>query len=614
MIDCPRCHTENPDDARFCGGCGENLARFRQPSLDPLIGQVLDNKYQVLQHLGDGGMAKVYLAKQLSLDKEVAIKIINKDLLQNETQVKRFQREAWSASRLDHPHSIRIIDFGQTNDGLHFIAMEVIRGKELTDVIAAEFPIPAPRVVKIMCQLLSVLAEAHMNKIIHRDLKPDNIMLINRFDEQDFVKVLDFGIAKLQERDPNMPALTMAGIVCGTPEYMSPEQAMGQDLDHRTDIYSCGCILYELLTGQVPFEANNYQAILGMHIRDAPMPPSQRRADLTISPELEAIALKAMAKHRDDRFGDALEMKAALEQIAAQMTLNESGSFPTPAATPQAAPTQAAGGPPTLSGLDSTPTLADAAPANPTVAQTLPDQAAQPTLTQDAPAAKKGVPIGAVIGIVVVVAVLAVVAVLFLMKDDGGASTPPATAQQAQQPANDTPPAQDAKPAKMKIEPENIAADDPNTQPDAANNEQAAPANADAAQPDEANGQPDEAPAQVGSAPAPQEQPATRRPAPRRSGVEIPDNLTSAQRQELALTYYETGNKNFKKGKIDEAIDYYNASRQLNPRNAQVYKKLGMSYMRKRNNSTAKKMFKTYLRYAGDASDVARIQELIENL
>jgi len=280
------------------------------------MGQVLEGKYLILEHLGDGGMGTVYKAEQLTLNKTVAIKILHKSLLQDDVQVKRFQREAWSASRLEHPHSIQIIDFGQTPEGNHYIVMEFLKGRELTDVIRKDYPLAPERIVHILCQVCSVLAEAHANKIIHRDLKPENIVLIERAEEKDFVKVLDFGIAKLQERDPSRPALTMQGIVCGTPEYMSPEQAMGKDLDARTDIYSIGCILYEMLTGKVPYDANTYQAILTMHIQGDLTPPSSvAPQNVASGSPLEKICLKAMAREREKRFASALEMKQALESV-----------------------------------------------------------------------------------------------------------------------------------------------------------------------------------------------------------------------------------------------------------------------------------------------------------
>ncbi len=306
---------QNKDQAKYCVNCGMNLAASSQPeqNADPFIGTTLDDKFLILDHIGDGGMGKVYKAEQLSLNKIVAVKILNQELLGNDTQVKRFQREAWSASRLNHPHSIAIIDFGCTAGNYHYIAMEYLEGQELSEVIEKHYPLRKPRVVKIMGQVLSVLHTAHQNKIVHRDLKPENIMLINVAEEEDFVKVLDFGIAKLTERTPDMAALTMEGIVCGTPEYMSPEQALGKDLDARTDIYSAGCILYEMLTGEVPFWANNYQAILGMHIRDVPRSPSQVVPERGISKQLEQVLLKAMEKNPKDRFQTALEMKAALE-------------------------------------------------------------------------------------------------------------------------------------------------------------------------------------------------------------------------------------------------------------------------------------------------------------
>ena len=352
MILCPRCHAENKDDARFCERCGENLAALSQKSQDPFIGRILSDKYLILDHLGDGGMGKVYKAEQLSLSKNIAIKILHKELLKNDTQVKRFQREALLASRLEHPNSINIIDFGKTEEGAHFLAMEALSGVELSDVIKKEFPLECERTVHILMQVCSVLAEAHANTIVHRDLKPENIMLIDRMEDPNFVKVLDFGIAKLHERDENEPAITMQGMVCGTPEYMSPEQAMGKELDPRTDLYSLGCVLYEMMTQQVPFKNPNPQALLAMHIKDKPIPPSQLRSELDINPDLEKIALKAMKKKVENRFQSSLDMRQAFEAL-----LVDAGKFrPTNASQPIPTPPPQPPEPPQSGKLNNIPT------------------------------------------------------------------------------------------------------------------------------------------------------------------------------------------------------------------------------------------------------------------
>ncbi len=316
MVICPECGTECADDAKFCPTCGSSLIAAKQDSNeDPFIGKKIKGNFLIESKLGEGGMGVVYKATQLSLDKPVAVKVLHKHLFSADKSIAlRFQREAKSASKIEHPNCINIIDFGQIEDeGSLFIAMEFIHGRPLTDIIQEEFPLERKRIAKILAQVCSVLAEAHSKGIVHRDMKPDNIMIIDRPEEPDFVKVLDFGIAKLMDRQG--PKLTMDGMVCGTPEYMAPEQAMGKDLDARADIYAVGCILYEMLTQHVPFEDDSYQVILTSHVRDMPMTPSQRRPDLQIDPELEAICMKALQKDPAARFQDCVEMKHAFEAV-----------------------------------------------------------------------------------------------------------------------------------------------------------------------------------------------------------------------------------------------------------------------------------------------------------
>ena len=438
-IICPSCGKENLDKAKFCTGCGENLSSVsgaRSPSgtsafimgdmsaepdpepaprtrKDTCLGQVLEGKYLISEHLGDGGMGSVYKAEQLTLNKTVAIKILHKNLLQDDVQVKRFQREAWSASRLEHPHSIQIIDFGQTPEGNHYIVMEFLKGLELAEIIRRDYPLSPERIVHILSQVCSVLAEAHANKIIHRDLKPENIVLIERAEEKDFVKVLDFGIAKLQERDPSKPALTMQGIVCGTPEYMSPEQAMGKDLDSRTDIYSIGCILYEMLTGKVPYDANTYQAILTMHIQGDLTPPSSI-APQNVAPgsPLEKICMKAMSREREKRFESTIAMKQALEAA-----LCETHSVPTAASRTEESKARSVKG-----------------------ANVAPSTGVGP-LTEGS--VSNGMGMGAVAGIAVV-ALIVVIGVLYVAFSGGeeNKEVPPVAEQAVQPPVN--PPAADA--------------------------------------------------------------------------------------------------------------------------------------------------------------------------
>jgi len=283
-------------------------------SAEKMIGRVVAGNFRIEALLGSGAMGHVYQAEQLSLGKAVAIKILHPHLQTEDKLIIRFQREAKSASRLNHPNSIQIIDSGRDADGTLFIAMELLKGRDLAQVIRDEFPLPLPRIIRIMTQVFSALEEAHLQGIIHRDLKPSNIMLVEWRGESDFVKVCDFGIAKAQH-DTSEAMLTIQGLVCGTPEYMSPEQARAEALDGRADLYSAGVILYQLLAGDIPFRAPTPMGIVSRHLADTPVPPSLRRPDLGIPPALDALVMRAMAKSREQRPPTAAVFRAELLAI-----------------------------------------------------------------------------------------------------------------------------------------------------------------------------------------------------------------------------------------------------------------------------------------------------------
>jgi serine/threonine-protein kinase len=310
---CSTCHIENPDDSKFCQHCGSPLLEVTGLPEDPFLGRLFLGKFRIDRVLGQGAMGKVYLAEHVVLGKKVCIKILHPHLAGDQNLAKRFLREARAASRLSHPNSIQILDFGATEDGTLFIAMEYLEGVDLRRLIRKEFPFTPQRVVRILGQVLSALEEAHDQAVIHRDLKPENIMVTQSKTQKDLIKVLDFGIAKIQEPGVEGGTLTVAGIICGTPEYMAPEQARGDPLDKRVDLYAAGIILYQMLTGELPFKAESALATVTKHLTEAPVPPRQRRPDLTIDPELERICLRVMEKDRERRFGSALEMKEALD-------------------------------------------------------------------------------------------------------------------------------------------------------------------------------------------------------------------------------------------------------------------------------------------------------------
>ncbi|MFP4600681.1 MAG: serine/threonine protein kinase [Persicimonas sp.] len=322
---CPQCKKRFPDNASVCPHDGTQLRpagasqsrpsppRPNQPppNKDDLVGRTFFGEYTITKKLGAGGMGAVYLARQNAIDQNVALKVLHARAAESNEIVQRFHREAKVISMLSHPNIVRVFIFGRTEDDLLYLVMEYVQGRELRHSLDQHGTLDELLAIKIMKQTCSALAEAHDLGIIHRDLKPDNILLTKFRGEQNFVKILDFGIAKLNEPEGGQPQqkLTQAGIVYGTPEYLSPEQAQAIDLDHRTDIYSLGCILYELMTGRVPFTDKNPVQILTKHVFEDPPKPSKVGP---VAPTMEALIMKAIAKDPDDRFDDAMAMFEAL--------------------------------------------------------------------------------------------------------------------------------------------------------------------------------------------------------------------------------------------------------------------------------------------------------------
>src|SRR6185369_17025656 len=242
---------------------------------DPLIGRVVSERYRILRKVGQGGMGVVYLAEHALIEKKIALKILFPELTRRSDLVARFLQEAKSASRIGHENVIDIFDFGQLPDGMVYLAMEYLDGVDLGHILRTEGPMPWERARPILMQIAKGLRAAHERGIIHRDMKPENIFVTQREGHPDFVKVLDFGIAKMTEVDNDGPRLTQAGAIFGTPEYMSPEQAQGQPPDHRVDVYAVGCIMYQVLTGVVPFHAESFMGILAKHMLEPVIPPRQ---------------------------------------------------------------------------------------------------------------------------------------------------------------------------------------------------------------------------------------------------------------------------------------------------------------------------------------------------
>ena len=295
-----------------------------QGEVDALIGRTVAGKFTIESKLGQGAMGAVYRARQLALDKAVAIKVLHKERAGDASYADRFRREAKAASRLDHPNSIRVFDFGQEPDGLLYLAMEYVEGRDLRGVLSDMGPLAPAAVADILAQVLAALAVAHDLGVLHRDLKPENIMLVRGQADDghaiDIVKVCDFGIAKIVEPSKGAGAgsgrRTTEGFIVGTPEYMSPEQARGEAIDGRSDLYSVGVVLYELLVGRTPFEGDSPLSVVLKHLSDAPEPPSSRQPGVDAG--LEAICLKALQKFPVHRFQTAREMRQAVREAIGQ--------------------------------------------------------------------------------------------------------------------------------------------------------------------------------------------------------------------------------------------------------------------------------------------------------
>ena len=293
----------------------EEEARF-----DSLIGTVLADRYEVVRRIGEGGMGAVYEARHTVIGKRVAVKVLLEKFVAKSDFVARLLQEARLASSIGHEHIVDVTDFGTTVDGRSFVVMEFLDGESLAELAMREAPLPIERSLGIARQVASALGAAHAKGIFHRDVKPENIYLVKRGDA-DFVKVVDFGISKAVKPAGDEGGegyrLTHTGLLLGTPLYMSPEQARGEeDLDHRVDIWALGILLYECLTGEVPFRANNYLGIISQVLTHEPTPPSQLRPELGISDAVETVVMRAMEKDRTRRYQTMAELERDLGAAA----------------------------------------------------------------------------------------------------------------------------------------------------------------------------------------------------------------------------------------------------------------------------------------------------------
>ncbi len=335
-VACSRCGARNDERARFCANCGSSLVATMPPTerapeqrsgttvppprhngaprerhhADPLLGRVVAERYRVLELIGRGGMGVVYRAEHARIGKILALKLLTGELTRDSAQVARFKREALMASKLSHPNTVQVFDFGDA-DGLAYLAMEYVRGTDLGSLITSQGHLSAERTTAIMIQVLSSLSEAHDKGIVHRDLKPENIMIVPSQAGNELAKVLDFGLAKLRESS-ELSDVTSSGAIVGTPYYMSPEQIRGEAIGPASDVYAIGAVLYACVTGTVVFDAATPMGVLTRHLTEEPEPPSRRAPGILLPRGFERVILTALAKDPARRFPSAQALQKAL--------------------------------------------------------------------------------------------------------------------------------------------------------------------------------------------------------------------------------------------------------------------------------------------------------------
>ena len=329
---CSACGKALEGEPNFCPACGADM-RGLTPTSDtlsgPLSGKVIDGRYRILEKIGEGGMGSVFKVEHVRMEKILALKVLRPDTARDKTMLSRFRQEAKTIAKLSHPNTVQVFDSGELEDDSLFIAMEYLPGRDLAWHLRAHGPMSEEKAAGIGIQLLSSLAEAHGLGIVHRDIKPANVLLVRRKDRDDQVKLLDFGIAKLHDGEGRK---TITGVTefVGTPGYMSPEQGKGDPLDARSDLYSVGALLFELVTGRELFPSTSPMQTVNMHLSAKPPRVNDVNPDRPVSPAFEAVLQKALAKAPADRWPDADKMRAALEKVRRELGALSTDFTPTP--------------------------------------------------------------------------------------------------------------------------------------------------------------------------------------------------------------------------------------------------------------------------------------------
>jgi len=331
---CPQCGTEYETGDRFCPRDG---APLRPKSLgDPMIGRVIADRYLILALLGEGGMGRVYVAEHVKMNRQCAIKVMSPSLINDGESTTRFAREASNAARILHPNVAAVFDFGES-DKTVYLVMEYVDGESLSSLLAREGPLDPRRSIDLARQIADGLSAAHELGIIHRDLKPDNVIVSRKRDGREVAKVVDFGIAKAVSDSPK-DSLTRSGLVIGTPEYMSPEQLIGDPVDARTDVYALGCMLYQMLTGMKPFDADTREQMIRRRLHDPP--PHVREHVPAVPRRIDTLIAHMLARSPAERLSSAAEASAALDPALALSGWDPSGPSPgVPLRSPRGAPT-----------------------------------------------------------------------------------------------------------------------------------------------------------------------------------------------------------------------------------------------------------------------------------